>query len=109
MFGFGAKTNNVTAEQLRGKLAGGEVLEVIDVREPWEFEEGHIKGAKLMPLGNIRQWAKVLDKNKDIYLVCRTGARSAAAYQNLKAAGFEKITNVSGGMVAWRGEVIRGK
>lgn len=107
MFGFGPKMNAISAKELQERLEKGEKLTIIDVREPWEFAEGHVPGAVLKPLGDIRTWANQLRKDDEILLICRTASRSAMAYQFLSRMGFANVKNVSGGMVTWRGKVAR--
>jgi rhodanese-related sulfurtransferase len=98
---------NITTDELRKRIDAGDQVTIVDVREPWEYAEGHIKGAKLNPLNDIRKWAAQYAKEQELVLICRTGARSSYAYKNLQALGFSNLRNVTGGMVAWRGEVER--
>lgn len=105
MFGFGPKINSISTTELQERLEKGEKLTIIDVREPWEYAEGHVPGAILKPLGEIRTWANQLPKQDEILLICRTASRSAMAYQFLSRMGFTNLKNVAGGMVAWRGKV----
>ena len=107
MFGFGPKMASISTAELQGRLEKGEKLTVIDVREPWEYAEGHVPGAVLKPLGQIRSWANELKKEDEILLICRTASRSAMAYQFLNRLGFQNVKNVTGGMVTWRGSVAR--
>jgi rhodanese-related sulfurtransferase len=107
MLAFGARMTNVTTSELMERLEKGEKLTVIDVREPWEYAEGHVSGSLLRPLGQIRAWAAEFDKNTEIFLICRTGARSGSAYQFLQTLGFKSLRNVSGGIITWRGAVDR--
>ncbi|MBS0517422.1 MAG: MBL fold metallo-hydrolase [Proteobacteria bacterium] len=81
-------------------------VRVIDVREPDEFAGplGHIRGATLVPLGELAQRAKELPKDKPIVAVCRAGSRSAHATAILQKAGFTDVANLPGGMLRWRGE-----
>ena len=81
-------------------------VQVIDVREPEEFDGalGHIKGAKLLPLGSLVEKKHEIAKDMPIVLVCRSGARSAQATVLLKNAGFPKVANLAGGMLRWRGK-----
>jgi glyoxylase-like metal-dependent hydrolase (beta-lactamase superfamily II)/rhodanese-related sulfurtransferase len=83
----------------------GTVL-VLDVREPDEFSGplGRIYGAKLIPLGELSGRTEELSKEKPIVAVCRAGGRSAQAVNMLLQAGFERVANLSGGMLRWRAE-----
>lgn len=76
---------------------------VLDVREPSEFADGHIHKAKHVPLGALSKRLGELEKFKDqtVIAVCRSGARSAQACRLLRKAGFEKVYNLDGGMLAW--------
>jgi sulfur dioxygenase len=79
-------------------------VQLVDVREPDEFagELGHIDGARLIPLGALVARANELAKERPIVAVCRSGARSAQATVLLQKAGFERVANLSGGMLRWR-------
>ena len=79
-------------------------VQIIDVREPDEFNGplGHIPGARLIPLGTLAERAGTLERQKPVVLVCRSGARSAQATLILGKAGFDKVANLSGGMLRWR-------
>ena len=81
-------------------------VRVLDVREPNEFTGplGHIRGALLVPLGELAAKAKDLPKDKPIVAVCRAGSRSAHATAILNKAGFSDVANLPGGMLRWRGE-----
>lgn len=81
-------------------------IRVVDVREPVEFtgELGHIAEAELVPLGTVMDAAAKWDKSAPLILVCRSGARSARAGEALVAMGFEHVTNMVGGMIAWNQE-----
>ena len=77
---------------------------MIDVRSPAEFEGelGHITGARLLPLGDLRGRTAELERDKPIVLICQTGKRSGMGTVILKAAGFTRVANLAGGMVRWR-------
>lgn len=77
---------------------------VLDVREPHEFtgELGHIKGARLLPVGELRGHLDDLPKDRPIVVVCRSGGRSAQASLILEGAGFAQVANLAGGMIRWR-------
>jgi glyoxylase-like metal-dependent hydrolase (beta-lactamase superfamily II)/rhodanese-related sulfurtransferase len=81
-------------------------VQVVDVREPEEFigPLGHIESARLVPLGALAARAQELDSAKPIVTVCRSGARSAQATVLLRKAGFDKVANLSGGMLRWRAQ-----
>ncbi len=98
---FGSPVPSVTAVELNQKLSQGEPLIVLDVREPEEYQSGHIKGAKLIPLGQLNRRAGELPKGKPIVCVCHTGSRSLRATQLLNSAGFQ-ATNLTHGMIAWQ-------
>ena len=78
---------------------------ILDVREEAEFAFGHIEGAKSIPVGELSVRIDELDKEQEIYVVCRTGKRSDLAAQKLASNGFSKVFNVLPGMTAWRGEL----
>ncbi len=83
-----------------------ERVQVLDVREPDEFSGvlGHIRSAKLVPLGALMARVKELDGDKPVVAVCRSGARSAQATVLLRRAGLTKIANLAGGMLRWRAQ-----
>ncbi len=77
---------------------------LLDVREPNEFvgDLGHLRGAHLVPLGELRSRLNDLPKERPIVAVCRSGGRSAQACVILEGAGFPRVANLSGGMIGWR-------
>ncbi len=80
-------------------------LQIIDVREPQEFEDGHIPGAKLIPLGQLDSRYQEIDPDQQAVIVCRSGGRSSVACDFLSRVGYQNIHNLMGGMNAWNGEV----
>ena len=88
---------------LREQLQNGE-LHLIDVRKKMEFAGGRVAGASSLPLGELEERHKDLDHSKPIYVMCRTGRRSAEARRRLKALGFTNVINVVGGLEAWKNE-----
>ncbi len=74
----------------------------IDVRTPNEFKGNHIKEFKNIPLHVLQNKANGLSKDKEVIVICQSGMRSSNATKVLKKMGFENITNVKGGMGAWR-------
>jgi glyoxylase-like metal-dependent hydrolase (beta-lactamase superfamily II)/rhodanese-related sulfurtransferase len=80
-------------------------VQLVDVREAAEFSGplGHIQGARLIPIGELEARLGELERDQPIVTVCRSGARSAQATVILQKAGFERVANLSGGMLRWRG------
>ena len=91
--------------QLAERLASGEELEIIDVREPFEWELGHIPGARLVPLNRIADEIPRLDKRRETILYCKVGARSRFAAEQLADAGLSEVRNLTGGILRWIDEV----
>ncbi len=86
------------AAELQGEDVGALI---IDVREPNEYAQLRARGAVLLPMGRLNGRVKDLPRDRELLLMCRTGGRSANATQFLAANGFENVTNVSGGIMAW--------
>ena len=84
----------------------GATVQIIDVREPDEFEGplGRIRNAKLIPLGELSARAAELARDRPVVTVCRSGARSAQASVLLQKSGFADVANLAGGMLRWRAE-----
>jgi len=82
--------------------AAGEV-QLIDVREPHEYEAGHIEGARHVPVSRLSEEASSIDKDRPVVFYCRTGGRSGLATQAFRASGFE-AHKMAGGMVGWSEE-----
>lgn len=94
----------MTTEELINLLDANEDLNIVDVREDFEVEEGMIPGAVHIPLGSIPERANELDSSKEYILVCKGGVRSEKACQYLESQGFQVI-NLEGGMMAYDGEL----
>jgi rhodanese-related sulfurtransferase len=74
---------------------------ILDVREPTEWSQGHVKGAKLIPLGELQNRMNELPTDQDILIICHSGNRSAQARDILRAAGMTRTTSISGGFTQW--------
>lgn len=98
---FGPSVPKLTAAELSEKLKFGKHPLVIDVRQPDEFRQGHIAGAKLIPLNEIHKRMKELSQGREIVCVCASGNRSASAAKILVKAGYTAF-DMQGGMLAWR-------
>lgn len=90
----------IDAETLQNKLENEEIT-LLDVREVSEYEGGHIEGAVNAPLSSLDANQLSYPKDEPIYVICRSGNRSAQAASQLQDAGYTEIYNVSGGMMAW--------
>lgn len=75
---------------------------IIDVRTPGEYAEGHVKGARLIPVNELAGRLAEVPKDRQVYVYCHSGKRSARAAALLASHGFGKVENVLGGIVAWR-------
>ena len=95
--------NDITVEELKKRMDAGEQLHVIDVREPYEYDEFNI-GARLIPLGELPSQLDDLAalKNEEIIVHCRSGARSNTAKQFMAENGFTKVRNLLGGILDWQ-------
>lgn len=94
----------LTPRQLAARLEAHEDFDLIDVREPYEWDIGRIPGARLIPLGDLSGAMSDLDSRRDLVIYCRSGIRSADATRRLRAAGFH-ATNLAGGILRWSDEV----
>ena len=77
---------------------------ILDVREQSEWEQGHIEGATLIPLGQLFQSSAELPTDQTIVVVCRSGNRSAQGRDILETAGFTTVTSMTGGMNDWQAQ-----
>jgi rhodanese-related sulfurtransferase len=97
---IGKPVNQVNPEQVSNQLRQKPAPILVDVRQPEEYIQGHIGGAKLIPLSELRQRLTELPNNREIICVCRSGNRSDFAARQLDSAGY-KVSNLQGGMIAW--------
>ena len=95
----------ITVTELKSKLDAGEPLFVLDVREPHEYDICHLDGTTLIPLGQLPNRVNELNSADDIVVHCRSGVRSAKAVGFLQQAGFSKVKNLKGGILAWSDEI----
>jgi adenylyltransferase/sulfurtransferase len=91
----------ISVEELQRKLQDGEKFVLLDVREGYEYDIARIPGSVLIPLGELHSRMSELDSADEIVIHCKSGVRSAAALRQLQAAGFAKLYNVEGGILAW--------
>ena len=93
----------ITVEELKARIDNGEKLNIVDVREPWEYEEFNI-GAMNYPLSGFSAFLPELEhlKEAELFVHCKMGGRSAQAVAYLEQMGFKKVLNVKGGMDEWK-------
>jgi rhodanese-related sulfurtransferase len=107
---FFKENKEITAEQasdyIRSRPAG--TLQLIDVRQPREYEEGHIPGAILIPLNELPRRIVEIDREREIIVYCRSGVRSTAACQILGDHRIPHVLNLRGGMLQWQGHRVAG-
>jgi adenylyltransferase/sulfurtransferase len=97
--------SDIGPRQLKAWLDDGEPIEVVDVREPHEWAICHLDGARLVPLGTLPSRLHEFDSSRTYVLHCKSGVRSAKAIAQLKRAGFRKLLNLKGGILAWARDV----
>jgi len=100
------KVPEIMPRELKARLDRGEDLFILDVREPHEYQICNLRG-HLIPLGELPRRVHELDSSREIVAHCRSGKRSAEAVDFLRKAGFRKILNLKGGILAWSDEVDR--
>jgi rhodanese-related sulfurtransferase len=97
-----AMFRNLTPDEFEKGIAQADAI-IIDVRTPMEYNEGHIKNAKLIDISDsdFESQIEKLDKSKAYYVYCRSGGRSSSASQIMIEKGFTKVYNLRGGIIAW--------
>jgi adenylyltransferase/sulfurtransferase len=101
-----SKLEEITATELKQRLDQGQDIQIIDVREPSEYEIARIPGARLIPLGQIVSRVNEIDPSRETVMHCKAGVRSAKAIEALKRTGFSgRLFNLKGGITAWSNEV----
>lgn len=95
----------ISVDELKEKMDEGADFQLIDVREPSEFELGN-NGGEHIPLQTVPQKTDLISKDKPVYIICRSGRRSANAVMFLEQTlGIDNLYNVEGGMIAWKEEI----
>lgn len=96
----------ITPAQLAQRLSSGEEIVVVDVREPHEWDAGHIPQARHIPLAQVPNRLEEIPRDAEVVMLCRSGARSARAQEFLlQQAGYTRVKNLAGGMMRWAREV----
>lgn len=97
--------NTISNDEIVVRAANGGLI--LDVREEAEYAFGHIVSAKSIPMGELEARLSELDKDQEIYVICRTGKRSDLAAQKLANNGFKHVYNVLPGMSSWTGHITK--
>jgi adenylyltransferase/sulfurtransferase len=103
----GGQTDDVevTVSVLRQMLVNGGQVQLVDVREPWEWSICRLEGASLLPLRELPQRFDQLDRTRPVITYCHTGQRSLIARQFLLAQGFKDVRSLRGGVESWAREI----
>jgi len=96
---------DIEVRELAARLARGERIHLLDVREPHELQISRLEGAHLIPLGQLAARLHELDSADEMVVFCKSGSRSARALELLVSAGFRKVKNLKGGINAWAREI----
>ncbi|HET9706636.1 MAG TPA: molybdopterin-synthase adenylyltransferase MoeB [Vicinamibacterales bacterium] len=95
----------LTARELKAELDRGETVQIIDVREPQEYQINRIPGSTLIPLGDLPKRYVELDPNANLVMQCKSGMRSKKAQDFLVSKGFTRVRNLTGGVLGWIDQV----
>jgi molybdopterin/thiamine biosynthesis adenylyltransferase/rhodanese-related sulfurtransferase len=97
---------DLTPRELAERIArGDDSFDLIDVREPWEWQMAHLDRARLVPLATVPQSLETLDPEREIVVMCKSGGRSGRAAEFLRDAGFPRVRNLAGGILRWSDDV----
>jgi rhodanese-related sulfurtransferase len=96
-------TRSIMPSELKERLDAGHRPELLDVREPWEYELARIEGSRLIPMGELSEKVSELDPAAETVVICHHGTRSAYVTCALQEAGFGKVLNLEGGLDAYAG------
>ena len=98
---FFKSVDSITPQEAKALMASEQAWALVDVRQPEEFAERAVPGACLIPLSELGRRCEELNREDTVLLYCRSGGRSKLAARILAVKGFEKVKNVSGGILAW--------
>jgi rhodanese-related sulfurtransferase len=96
-----ANYEDISPVELKERLDAGRAPTLLDVREKWEFEVSRIEGSRHIPVGELSGRVSELDPGSEVVVVCHHGARSARVCDALSRFGFERVTNLEGGLDAY--------
>ncbi len=95
------RPDEITPVEVQQRLARGDRLYLLDVREHEEYVEAHIPDSVLIPLGQLSRKLSSIPKDATIIAICRSGNRSGVAVDMLRRAGYSDVLNLNGGIIAW--------
>ena len=96
---------DISPRRLAERIRAGDDIQLIDVREKWEWDISRLPGARLIPLSTLESALPTLDRERETILYCKVGVRSLHAAELLAETGFTNISNLSGGIIRWSEEV----
>ncbi len=107
---FRDQIKSISSERTRDIVSSGDLehYQIVDVRQPGEYAQGHIPGALLIPLGDLAKRYAELDFDKETIIYCRSGVRSKTACQILARLGIDRVLNMKGGIISYNGEQVEG-
>jgi rhodanese-related sulfurtransferase len=91
----------LSPEDLKAQWDAGETPQVLDVREAWELEISRLPGVRHVPMNDVPGHLAELDPGQPLVVICRSGARSLRVAQYLEQRGFARVSNLTGGILAW--------
>jgi len=94
----------ISVKELKRRMDAGEDLFILDVREPFEYQIANI-GGKLMPQNDVPRRLAEIDRDREIIVQCKSGGRSQRIAEFLKQAGYAKVSNLAGGILAWSDQI----
>jgi adenylyltransferase/sulfurtransferase len=94
----------ITVKELKRRIDAGEAVQLIDVREPYEYQIAQI-GGKLIPQNDVPQRLGEIDRDREVVVHCKSGGRSQRIAEFLKQSGYPRVANVAGGILAWSDEI----
>ncbi|GAC1356486.1 MAG: rhodanese-like domain-containing protein [Herpetosiphon sp.] len=101
LFAHKTASADLQPQELAQRRAAGEELVLLDVRQPDEYAQGHVKGSTLIPLDQLSLRLSDVPRDRPVVAMCRSGSRSSVALALLKRAGYTNVANLAGGMLAW--------
>ena len=94
----------ITVKELKQRIDAGQDVFLLDVREPYEYQIAQI-GGKLIPQNEVPRRLAEIDRDREVIVHCRSGVRSQKIAEFLKQAGYPKVVNLAGGILAWSNEI----